>query len=459
MRPSACGRCGGGRCAESPGGRASCCAADVAHSNRSCALFPPPCAFRARATERVRRVDAHREEGCIRAHKFGRRALLSDQRRWQFGAPRRDDGGAVAAAGVDNTRVPAVYTDELGRMRAAGLDGLGAFNLVDTLTVNVALRDGCKCCESEKSAARTAAAARSMYRPSELGAARHIKAIATAAQSGAEFAVIAEDDISLATVPRWDHTLSDIVAMAPPGWRSSGCTRFTQTLVRARTTVQCAQRRPFLQVGISSRVGGGSRRQPRRHAENILNESGWPSVRRLSAFLTRAITAPLELGALAGGWGTAGKAAPDDLIPRTMYTGTYTFTRPLFLTSAVRSGIQTADVQEAGEEPANRVVMRPSFVAVGAGRRRSSARHSGATATSTFTRKRAATAARSASPDCEGDAWNFRVLRRDLFCGGKGCQNRPGGEEPRCGLAIRRRQRSCETHPPPCLRRWPQSSS
>ena len=41
--PSACGRCGGSRCAESPGGRASCCAADVAHSNRSCALFPPPC--------------------------------------------------------------------------------------------------------------------------------------------------------------------------------------------------------------------------------------------------------------------------------------------------------------------------------------------------------------------------------------------------------------------------------
>ena len=161
-----------------------------------------------------------------------------------------------AAAGVDNTRVPAVYTDELGRMRAAGLD-LSAFNLVDTLTVNVALRDGWLCCESEKSAARTAAA-RSMYRPSELGAAlSHIKAIATAAQSGAEFAVIAEDDISLATVPRWDHTLSDIVAMAPPGWRMLGCTRFTRTLVRARTT-RCARSGGRFCRGISRR----SRRRP-----------------------------------------------------------------------------------------------------------------------------------------------------------------------------------------------------
>jgi hypothetical protein len=35
-------------------------------------------------------------------------------------------------------------------------------------------------------------------------------------------------------------------------------------------------------------------------------------------------------------------------------------------------------------------------------------------------------------------------------CGGKGCQKRPGGEDQCCALAIRRRQRSCETHPPPC---------
>ena len=353
-----------------------------------------------------------------------------------------------AAAGVDNTRVPAVYTDELGRMRAAGLD-LSAFNLVDTLTVNVALRDGWLCCESEKSAARTAAA-RSMYRPSELGAAlSHIKAIATAAQSGAEFAVISEDDISLATVPRWDHSLSDIVAMAPPGWRMLRLhTLYTNAGSSAHDTL-CAQRRPFLPWDLTQK-SAAAYVVSRDGMQKLLNESGWPDVRRLSAFLTRAITAPLELGALAGGWGTAGKAAPDDLIPRTMYPGTYTFTRPLFLTSAVRSGIQTADMQEAGEEPANRVVAAhfrcggrwPSEVKCAPLRLDGNVDFYEETRCYGGKERVVGVKGTHGIPAC--------CAASCMACGGKGCQNRPGGEEQCCGLAIRRSQRLCETHPPPC---------
>ena len=73
----------------------------------------------------------------------------------------------------------------------------------------------------------------------------------------------------------------------------------------------CAQRRPFLPWDLTQK-SAAAYVVSRDGMQKLLNESGWPDVRRLSSFLTRAITAPLELGALAGGWGTAGTAAPDD---------------------------------------------------------------------------------------------------------------------------------------------------
>jgi len=43
--PRACGKCGGAKCFERPGGRAECCTTDVLASNRSCANTDAPMPF------------------------------------------------------------------------------------------------------------------------------------------------------------------------------------------------------------------------------------------------------------------------------------------------------------------------------------------------------------------------------------------------------------------------------
>ena len=39
----ACGKCGGEKCSDRPGGRSQCCALDVKRSDRVCDMHPPPC--------------------------------------------------------------------------------------------------------------------------------------------------------------------------------------------------------------------------------------------------------------------------------------------------------------------------------------------------------------------------------------------------------------------------------
>ena len=64
--PRACGKCGGGKCFERPGGRAECCASEVLASNRSCANAEPPCVIDRTANARRRLPSWIAPQGLLR---------------------------------------------------------------------------------------------------------------------------------------------------------------------------------------------------------------------------------------------------------------------------------------------------------------------------------------------------------------------------------------------------------
>ena len=64
--PRACGKCGGAKCFERPGGRAECCASEVLASNRSCANAEPPCVIDRTANARRRLPSWIAPQGLLR---------------------------------------------------------------------------------------------------------------------------------------------------------------------------------------------------------------------------------------------------------------------------------------------------------------------------------------------------------------------------------------------------------
>lgn len=352
--PASCGFCGGRDCEQRQGGREACCARDVAKSNRSCARFPPPCKLESEIVtpsacgEWVGTASADRvRTNLAGAHFFWINGVGQKAARRGRLIMRELD-----AAGVRHTRVPAIYTNELTVMQRAGLN-LSAFKLVKNLRVSPVLRDGWRV-QQPGLAARTAAV-RGMYRGCDIGSTMsHIKAIAIAANSSAQTAVIAEDDVSFATVPRWQHTFTELLAMAPPGWRLLRL----QTLYTYNTYVQhdmCRERHAFTRW-YKGQTGATAYVVSRDGMQVLLRESGWPDLERLSAFFNRAVSSPINLQAFAGGWGTAGSALPDDLIVRPMFPGAYTYTKPLFINSGEPSGVQTAGDQDKAEVLPSRIV-------------------------------------------------------------------------------------------------------
>ena len=192
-----------------------------------------------------------------------------------------------------------------------------------------------------------------MYKYSEISAAlSHLKAIHTAWSDGAKVAMITEDDVSYVTTPLWKHAFAQIMAAAPPGWQMLRLHTMGGGWHNKRLQDLCAQDRAFIPWQRQD-VSATAYLLNREGMDVLHREAGWPDLAKLSSFLTRAVTTPIDLNALAKGKGKAGKAAPDDIIPRNLWPHAHTFTRPLFLTSFQPSALQTAGTQYAGEHPTN----------------------------------------------------------------------------------------------------------
>ena len=90
----------------------------------------------------------------------------------------------------------------------------------------------------------------------------------------------------------------------------------------------------------------------------LLNESGWPDLTRLSAYLTSAVTSPIQPLELRMGSGKAGSVVADDINFRTLWPHVFTFTRPLFTTSSERSALQDGLLQQTLGDPTNNFTAR-----------------------------------------------------------------------------------------------------
>jgi hypothetical protein len=190
------------------------------------------------------------------------------------------------------------------------------------------------------------------YSYSELGCTlSHLRAARMAFESGAEASLVLEDDLVLRHIPSWTHSLSELMARAPPGWRILQLHTINAPLLRAWCSYAVGFRR-WEKLHWSSAAYLLSRR-----AAAALSDASGPVdapdyATRLAGFIARHVA-----------WHASGHAADhasplvaDNLIFRTNLPHAYTFSRPLFALAPSRSSIQTAEVHRVLDTPMRALV-------------------------------------------------------------------------------------------------------
>lgn len=185
------------------------------------------------------------------------------------------------------------------------------------------------------------------YSYSELGCTlSHLRAARMAFESGAAASLVLEDDLVLRHMPSWTHSLAELMARAPAGWRILQLHTINAPLLRNWCIYSIGFRR-WEKLHWSSAAYLLSRQAAAALSEATgpLDAPDFPT--RLAGFIASHLA-----------WRGAGipsdHASPlvaDNLIFRTNLPHAYTFSRLLFALAPSNSSIQTPEVQRVLDSP------------------------------------------------------------------------------------------------------------